>query len=147
MKNEKGLSLLEVVICLTLISVTCLGMVGMISKTLFHTGKIHQAEIAMTIAEETLRYWQYCGAYEASHQLNSCHSFDDIVGFSEKKGDYQISVTVSPLDTSDDGSVLVKKVVVTVRWGNQMVSSGEQGKEQEIQLKSAFSRHNLFSGN
>lgn len=141
MKNESGFSLVEILFCLTLITITLLGIMAAKNQAMQSMRKMLQAEQALQLAEKQLRYWQYCGAYDATAAIETCHSFDEIVGFSQDIPPYSVTATVTPVSFSDDGFIALKKVQIEVSWKG----SGDDAKMQKIELTSAFSRHNIFN--
>lgn len=141
MKNESGFSLLEILFCLTLITITLLGITTAKNQVMLSMRKMQQTEQALQLAEKQLRYWQYCGAYDVTAAIETCHSFDEITGFSKDILPYSVTATITPVSFSDDGFIALKKVQIEVSWK----SSGYGAKVQKIEVKSAFSRHNIFN--
>ncbi len=141
MKSESGLSLLEIIFCLTLITITLLGITTAKNQAMLSVGKMQTMEKAMELAEKQLRYWQYCGASDLTSAIDTCHSFDNITDFSQDIPPYSMTAIVTPVSFSSDGSIVLKKVKIEVSWEN----SGNSQEVQKIEVTSAFSRHNIFN--
>lgn len=141
MKSESGLSLLEIMFCLVLISISVLGATSAKNQVLVSRGRMLQTQEAIALAEKQLQQWQFCGAQDSSSRVNTCSSFDEITDFSTEFLPYVMSAKVTPISFTSDGLITLKKVRIEVRW---QVNDG--GKTvQKIEISSAFARDNLFS--
>jgi len=136
MKNNRGVSLIEVACCLILISGGLMGVLKMEYKTVLMSRSIHLAENALVLAENYLRDWRYCDLMSASSDGVICHSFDEIKTFSKDTPPYHIDVQVNGIDPEDDGRVWIKKVTITVSWFKM------RGEVQNIKVETMFVREN-----
>ncbi|PNQ59845.1 type IV pilus modification PilV family protein [Vibrio sagamiensis] len=129
----RGLSLIEVLVSLVLISI---GALGLIKLQVFIERKsdyaLHSIE-ALRLAENKLEWFRTRGASDALSTVSSAQ-FATLTADSFKSGQYTVSWQVS----SERSSASLKSVVITSHWQDRT------GQQQSLELRTMLSRFNEF---
>jgi len=117
MKNERGFSLVEVIIALLLLGIVAVAFLGGLStasKVIFTADERATAESLARTEMEYVRNQDYDKSVAPwSYELPSTPpSWDATHALPEGYAGYTVSVTAEPLHATDDG---IQRIIVTVR--------------------------------
>ncbi|RQW62408.1 type IV pilus modification PilV family protein [Vibrio viridaestus] len=140
MKNERGITLIEVLFCVALMTITLLGTVKVKNRIVQNATQTQHRLYAYHLANKQLQSWQLCGVnWSTSASLvNVCTSFDEIVANQKNESGYAIKADVTPLILSNSGQALLKSVHIEVSWYEG------KGNKRKVEVSSLFSRLNPF---
>ena len=139
-KNQKGFSLLEVIISLAVLSVGVLGLVKMQAYMEVKSENALKTLDALYIAESQMEYYQRrvnnvsgaTGLIPFSSMANSTYCIDSVA---ISKG-YSLTCNVSKPITALSGAL--RTIDVKVSWADR------RGISQAVSLKSAISKYSEF---
>ncbi|EAR57183.1 Putative typIV pilin [Photobacterium sp. SKA34] len=139
-KNQKGFSLLEVIISLAVLSVGVLGLVKMQAYMEVKSENALKTLDALYIAESQMEYYQRrvnnvsgaTGLIPFSSMANSTYCIDSVA---ISKG-YSLTCNVSEPITALSGAL--RTIDVKVSWADR------RGISQAVSLKSAISKYSEF---
>ena len=110
MRNEKGFSLLEVLIALAVLAIISVGVFGSLSTTSKVVLNTDVRETAKNLAEKQMEYIK---------GLPFTSSYSPATAGSEYNG-YTATIDVAPLEDN-----YIQKIVVSINWSGRQVTSLE----------------------
>ncbi|MGR5095152.1 type IV pilus modification PilV family protein [Vibrio maritimus] len=132
--NQRGFSLIEVMIAMCLVGVGALGLVKMQTFIEQRSDYAYSSIQALGLAEAKLEWFRTRGANSADSSMVVADFDADITDGSELRAPYLLAWTV-PTITMDGN---VKTVVVNVSWSDRL------GQSQNLSLTTQISRFSEF---
>ncbi|USD61051.1 prepilin-type N-terminal cleavage/methylation domain-containing protein [Vibrio sp. SCSIO 43140] len=132
--NQRGFSLIEVMIAMCLVGVGALGLVKMQTFIEQRSDYAYSSIQALGLAEARLEWFRTRGANSADSSMVVADFDADIIDGSELRAPYFLTWTV-PAVTMDGN---VKTVVVNVSWSDRL------GQSQNLSLTTQISRFSEF---
>ncbi|WP_234494408.1 type IV pilus modification PilV family protein [Vibrio maritimus] len=132
--NQRGFSLIEVMIAMCLVGVGALGLVKMQTFIEQRSDYAYSSIQALGLAEAKLEWFRTRGANSVDSSMDVADFDADIIDGSELRDPYFLTWTV-PTVTMDGN---VKTVVVNVSWSDRL------GQSQNLSLTTQISRFSEF---
>lgn len=132
--NQRGFSLIEVMIAMCLVGVGALGLVKMQTFIEQRSDYAYSSIQALGLAEAKLEWFRTRGANSADSSMDVADFDADIIDGSELRAPYLLTWTVPNITM--DGNV--KTVVVNVSWNDRL------GQSQNLSLTTQISRFSEF---
>jgi len=127
LKNEKGFSLLEVLIGIAIIGIVCAGFLGGMTHALKGANDVDQIDTARALAEGQMEYVKkqtFATAYTPDSSMVTSSGSPAVYNFDNYTG-YSAAITAA---NAADRDALIQKITVTISYHGTPVATLESCK-------------------